>query len=138
MNTMTTDLITALQTHGQLHKGTDLGGVLQWAILHIQSQAEAIEELRADLEEEHNERLRFEKAAHSAKAAIDAALAAITEAMPAQPLDFARDHTSHINLMGGIGDPDYMKGSLSSRHIDLRETATGKPKKDKKPHEKNN
>lgn len=64
MNTMTTDLITALQTHGQLHKGTDLGGVLQWAILHIQNQAEAIEE--------------------------------------------------------------------------LRETATGKPKKDKKPHEKNN
>ena len=141
MNTMTTDLITALQTHGEVHKGTDLGGVLQWAILHIQyiqSQAEAIEELRADFEEEHNERLRFEESAHSAKAAIDAALAAIAEAMPAQPLDFASDHTSHINLMGGIGDPDYMKGQLSSRHIDLRETATGKPKKDKKPHEKNN
>lgn len=135
---MTTDLITALQTHGQLHKGTDLGGVLQWAILHIQSQAEAIEELRADFEEEHDERLRFEKSAHSAKAAIDAALAAIAEAMPAQPLDFARDNTSFINLMGGIGDPDYMKGQLSIRHIDLRETATGKPKKDKKPHEKNN
>ena len=135
---MTTDLITALQTHGQLHKGTDLGGVLQWAILHIQSQAEAIEELRADFEEEHNERLSFEKAAHSAKAAIDAALAQITETMPAPPLDFATDHTSHINLMGGMGDPDYMKGSLSSRHIDLRETATGKPKKDKKPHEENN
>ena len=119
---MTTDLITVLQTHGQLHKGTDLGGVLQWAILHIQSQAEAIEELRADFEEEHNERLSFEKAAHSAKAAIDAALAAITEAMPAQPLDFATDHTSHINLMGGMGDPDYMKGTLSCRHIDTRET----------------
>lgn len=71
MNTMTPDLITALQTHGHLHKGTDLGGVLQWAILHIQSQAEAIEELRADFEEEHDERLRFEKAA---KAAIYAAL----------------------------------------------------------------
>ena len=54
------------------------------------------------------------------KAAIDAALAAITEAMPAEPLDFATDHTSHINLMGGIGDPDYMKGSLSIRHIDTR------------------
>lgn len=135
---MTTDLITALQTHGQLHKGTDLGGVLQWAILHIQSQAEAIEELRASFEEEHDERLSFEKAAHNAKAAIDAALSAITEAMPAEPLDFARDNTSFINLMGGIGDPDYMKGQLSIRHIDLRETATGKPKKDKKPHEKNN
>ena len=119
---MTTDLITALQTHGQMHKGTDLGGVLQWAILHIQSQAEAIEELRADFEEEHDERLRFEKAAHSAKAAIDAALSAITEAMPAEPLDFARDNTSFINLMGGIGDPDYMKGQLSIRHIDTRDT----------------
>ena len=119
---MSADLITTLQTHGEVHKGTDLGGVLQWAILHIQSQAEAIEELRADFEEEHNERLSFEKAAHDARAAIDAALAAITEAMPAQPLDFATDHTSHINLMGGMGDPDYMKGKLSCRHIDTRDT----------------
>ena len=127
---MSTDLIAALQTHGQLYKGTDLGGVLQWAILHIQSQAEAIEELRADFEEEHNERLRFEEAAHSAKAAIDAALSAITEAMPAQPLDFARDHTSFINLMGGIGDPDYMKGQLSIRHIDTRESRPRKRKQE--------
>jgi hypothetical protein len=127
---MTTDLITALQTHGHLHKGTDLGGVLQWAILHIQNQAEAIEELRADFEEEHDERLRFEKAAHDAKAAIDAALAAITEAMPAQPLDFARDNTSFINLMGGIGDPDYMKVQLSIRHIDTRESRPRKRKQE--------
>ena len=127
---MSADLITALQTHGQLHKGTDLGGVLQWAILHIQSQAEAIEELRADFEEEHNERLRFEKAAHSAKAAIDEALAAITEAMPTEPLDFARDNTSFINLMGGIGDPDYMKGQLSIRHIDTRESSPIKRKQE--------
>ena len=119
---MTTDLITALQTHGQQHKGTDLGGLLQWAALHIQAQADAIEELRADFEEEHNERLRFEKAAHDARAAIDAALAQINETMPAPPLDFATDHTSHINLMGGMGDPDYMKGKLSCRHIDTRDT----------------
>ena len=123
---MTPDLITALQTHGQQHKGTDLGGLLQWAVLHIQSQDEAIEELRADFEEEHNERLRFEKAAHDAKAAIDAALAQITETMPAPPLDFATDHNSHINLMGGLGDPDYMKGKLSCRHIDTRDTKTRK------------
>jgi hypothetical protein len=127
---MTTDLITALQTHGQQHKGTDLGGVLQWAILHIQSQAEAIEELRADFEEEHNERLRFEKAAHSAKAAIDAALDQINETMPAEPLDFARDNTSFVNLMGGIGDPDYMKGQLSIRHIDPRESSPRKRKQE--------
>lgn len=119
---MTTDLITALQTHGHQHKGTDLGGLLQWAALHIQSQDEAIEELRDDFAEEHEERLRFERAAHDAKAAIDAALVQITETMPAPPLDFATDHTSHINLMGGLGDPDYMKGKLSCRHIDTRDT----------------
>lgn len=119
---MTTDLITALQTHGQQHKGTDLGGVLQWAILHIQSQDEAIAELRADFEQEHEERLRFERAAHDAKAAIDAALAQINDTMPAPPLDFATDHNSHINLMGFLGDPDYMKGKLSFLHIDTRDT----------------
>jgi len=119
---MTPDLITALQTHGQQHKGTDLGGLLQWAVLHIQSQDEAIEELRADFEEEHNERIRFEKAAHDAKSAIDAALAAISDAMPPAPLDFASDHTPYINLMGGLGDPDYMKGKLSRGHIDTRDT----------------
>ena len=119
---MPPDLITALQTHGQQHKGTDLGGLLQWAALHIQAQAEAIEELRDDFEEEHEERLRFEKAAHDAKAAIDAALDQINETMPAEPLDFARDNTSFVNLMGGIGDPDYMKCQLSIRHIDTRDT----------------
>lgn len=28
------------------------------------------------------------------------------------------------NLMGGLGDPDYMKGKLSCRHIDTRDTNT--------------
>lgn len=131
MNTMTPDLITALQTHGHLHKGTDLGGVLQWAILHIQSQAEAIEELRADFEEEHNERLRLEKAAHDAKAAIDAALSAITEVMPAQPLDFARDLAGHINLMACHGDSDYLTSKGQSiRHIDTRESRPRKRKQE--------
>lgn len=51
MNTMTTDLITALQTHGEVHKGTDLGGVLQWAILHIQEQDKSIKG--------HRELMRF-------------------------------------------------------------------------------
>lgn len=131
MNTMTPDLIAAIQTHGQMHKGTDLGGVLQWAILHIQSQAEAIEELRADFEEEHNERLRFEKAAHDAKAAIDAALAQITETMPAPPLDFARDLAGHINLMACHGDSDYLKSKGQSiRHIDTRESRPRKRKQE--------
>lgn len=50
--------------------------------------------------------------------------------MPAQPIDFARDHAPFINLMGGIGDPDYMKGQLSIRHIDLRESRPRKRKQE--------
>jgi len=34
----------------------------------------------------------------------------------------ARDYTGHINLMGALGDPDYMRGSLSCRHVDTRST----------------
>ena len=36
------DLTEALRTHGQQHRGTDLGGLLQWAALHIESQDEII------------------------------------------------------------------------------------------------
>lgn len=36
------DIIQELQTHGEQHKGTPLGSMLQWAILHIQEQDNAI------------------------------------------------------------------------------------------------
>ena len=32
------------------------------------------------------------------------------------------DFETHNNLMGGLGDPDYMKCQLSIRHIDTRDT----------------
>ena len=32
------ELTEALRTHGQQHRGADLGGVLQWAALHIAAQ----------------------------------------------------------------------------------------------------
>ena len=39
------ELTEALRTHGQQHRGADLGGVLQWAALHIEAQDEALAEL---------------------------------------------------------------------------------------------
>ena len=36
------DLTDSLRAHGQQHQGTDLGGVLQWAALHIDNQDEAL------------------------------------------------------------------------------------------------
>jgi len=36
---------------------------------------------------------------------------------------FARDFSSHINIMGGLHkDPDYLKGGKPSPHIDMRKS----------------
>ena len=49
------ELTDRLAKAGEQHKGTDLGGLLQWAVLHIADQDEAL----ADVREEHaNEPLR--------------------------------------------------------------------------------
>lgn len=45
-----------------------------------------------------------------------------------KPDDLARDLCGHINLMGGLGDPDYLKGALTCRHVDLRTQAPRKSK----------
>ena len=69
------ELTEARRTHGQQHRGADLGGVLQWAALHIEAQDEALAELRAEHAAEEAERLRLESALHEAGQAIEAALA---------------------------------------------------------------
>ena len=69
------DLTEALRTHGQKHRGTDLGGLLQWAALHIESQDEALAELREEHAREERERMGLEGTLGVAKEAIEAALA---------------------------------------------------------------
>ena len=56
------ELTEALRTHGQQHRGTDLGGLLQWAALHIESQEEALAELREEHAREERERMGLEGA----------------------------------------------------------------------------
>ena len=116
------ELVQSLRAHGQQHKGTDLGRLLQWAALHIESQDEALAELREAHAEEEAERLRLENALHQAKMAIEAALAAINKPL-CPPIELGRDMVPHINLMAGHGDPDYLKpNGMSVRHVDLRES----------------
>ena len=124
------DLTEALRTHGQKHRGTDLGGLLQWAALHIESQDEALAELREEHAREERERMGLEGALGVAKEAIEAALAAVNAPL-CPPIELGRDCVPHINLMAGHGDPDYLKPSgMSVRHIDLR---SSKPRKKKQP-----
>lgn len=124
------DLTDALRTHGQKHRGTDLGGLLQWAALHIESQDEALAELREEHAREERERMGLEGALGVAKEAIEAALAAVNTPL-CPPIELGRDYVPHINLMAGHGDPDYLKpNGMSVRHIDLR---SSKPRKKKQP-----
>lgn len=124
------DLTDALRTHGQKHRGTDLGGLLQWAALHIESQDEALAELREEHAREERERMGLEGALGVAKEAIETALAAVNTPL-CPPIELGRDYVPHINLMAGHGDPDYLKpNGMSVRHIDLR---SSKPRKKKQP-----
>lgn len=117
------ELTEALRTHGRQHRGTDLGGLLQWAALHIESQDDALSETREELTEEENERIRLEGALHAARVAIESALAVVNKPL-CPPIELGRDMAPHINLMAGHGDPDYLRpNGLSVRHVDLREKA---------------
>lgn len=117
------ELTDSLRAHGQQHRGTDLGGLLQWAALHIESQDEALADLRDELKREEGERLRLESALLEAGNTVEAALAAIRKPL-CPPIELGRDYVSHINIMAAHGDPDYLKpNGLSVRHVDLREKA---------------
>ena len=103
--------------------------LLRWAILHIQSQNEALEEVRQEWVSEEAERLRLEQAAHMAQEAIETALAAIKYGQRPPAPEIGRDMAGHINLMAGHGDPDYLnKSGKSIRHVDLREKPPRKKK----------
>ena len=118
------ELTDRLAKAGEQHKGTDLGGLLQWAVLHIADQDEALAEVREEYSNEERERLRLERSTYDAKAALEAALA-IVSAPLCKPTELGRDFVPHINLMAGHGDPDYLKSNgMSIRHIDCRETKT--------------
>jgi hypothetical protein len=118
------ELTDRLTKTGEQHKGTDLGGLLQWAVLHIADQDEALAEVREDYANVELERLRLESAAYDTKTAIEAALA-IVSAPLFKPSEFMRDLAPHINLMAAHGDQNYLKkNGMSIRHIDCRETKT--------------
>lgn len=122
------ELTDQLRAEGLRVKGTDLGGLLQWAALHIESQDEALAEEREECAKMEGRVRESELAIESIKEATLALNRALQQA--AVPgVDLARDMCGHINLMAGHGDPDYLlKNGKSVRHIDLR---TAKPRKKK-------
>ena len=102
------ELADKLTAAGQQHHGTEFGGLLQWAALHIADQDEALAELRIELETEQAERLRLERAIHTARQAISEVDAGLRGDLPIN-IALAKDHAPHINVMAHHGVMPYAK-----------------------------
>ena len=114
-------LTDSLEQAAQSHKGTDLGGLIQWAILHIQDQREAIEMKESEVAFLlcENRKMHASIAAIMAKADDLSALA--YNAHPTRDYVGTVDTAPHINIMGGhYRDPDYLRGKMASSHKDTR------------------
>lgn len=113
------ELIDKLRTAGEQARGTDLGALLQWAALHIESQNEALKDEREEAAPWLARIQDLEARIWQAREAMHAAVVALR--VP-DATEYARDFAGHINLMAGHGDPDYlMSNGMPVRHIDLRE-----------------
>ena len=131
--TMTNELINRLTQAKDHHHGTDHGGLLQWAILHIESQSEALDGKEQEIEFLLTENRKMHAAIKGIMAMADSLSAAAYDAHPLRDYVGAVDTAPHINLMGGhYKDPDYRKGGasgLATTHVDVRGAAPRKAEK---------
>jgi hypothetical protein len=102
------ELITKLTAEAQRHQGADLGGLLQWAVVHIESLEAALTEAREERETEENERIRLERVLFQTKLAAEAVVYAVSGGL-VPPIALARDHAPHINIMAHHGVEPYVK-----------------------------
>ena len=102
------ELITRLTIAASDHKSTDLGGLLQWAVLHIQDTDEALSEARKELEQEQAERIRMEEAIHKAREHMQALASELDYSRPVN-IKLDKDHAPHINIMAHHGVEPYAK-----------------------------
>jgi len=93
-------LIAALTKVGLENKGTDIGGLMQWAVLHIENTMEALEEANSECDNARSERdavIRTLEAARTAHSAMNEALRC--DILVNQYQTCAADFTSHVNIM---------------------------------------
>ena len=90
---------------------------------------EALAESRAEIARLQSMVTSFVDGFAVAAESLHAANKAMRDAAPPDMSEqFGRDMVRHINIMGAHGDPDYLKGDMSCRHVDMRTT---KPRKQK-------
>lgn len=91
------------------------------AALTLEGWFTANQEILAERDQAREDAHRYRTALQHIQATLQLAQRfAGLEACELDPDQFGRDLAPHINLMGGLGDPDYLNGELSCRHIDTR------------------
>ena len=108
------ELTDKLTDAGQQHQGTELGGLLQWAALHINDQDEALTEARSELKKESDERVRMESAIHQARNQLQAVCESLAYSQPTR-IELARDHAPHINVMAAQGVAPYARKTRAKK-----------------------
>lgn len=127
MSTVTSEL---RDEAAQQPEGSRAKRLLTWAEIHFSDCADRILELEDDCKAVQAEADGLRQALSRLHTALEGAAQFARDAHFAlDPELFSRDYCGHINLMGASGDPDYLKGALSCRHIDTRTTTPKAAKK---------
>jgi hypothetical protein len=100
------ELVEKLYVQGNENKGTFLGGLMQWAALHIEEQDAALKNLKEEFEAESTERMRLERVVFDARQQAEVLSAALRQTPGIQ---LAKDHAPHINVMAHHGVEPYAK-----------------------------
>jgi len=99
-----------LETHGLAHRGTHLGGLLQWAKLHIDDLTEALSEREAEAVQTLAENRHMRTELQALCQLLGQAQSQAQAVIPPDPFaTVSRDITSHINLMMASGAAGYVK-----------------------------
>ena len=92
------------------HKGTDLGGTLQWAKLHIESLEEAAAEREQELAAAMRDRQTLLTLLDKARTASDQMRETLAGDFLTDPLKTCgHDITSHVNVMAAHGVAPYAR-----------------------------
>lgn len=102
------ELTAKLELMSLNYDGSQIGELLKWAKLHIESQDDALSEVRTELEEEQNERIKMEQAIHDARIKLAEVSIMLNYSRPVN-IELARDHAPHINRMAAAGVDPYAK-----------------------------
>ena len=106
-------LVAQLQAAGGAKKGTNLGALLQWAATHVQSQDEALAELRESLQLLQKDYETALKGLQTARTHADELRGALNCVVTT--ITLGRDYAPHINVMAHHGVMPYAKNAKKPR-----------------------